>query len=169
MRQSGEDMALEFERFRVLPRQRQLLADGEPIKLRTRAFDLLLVLAEAGGLPVSKEELLSRVWPDVFVEENNLHVQISALRKALGNDRDLIGTDFGRGYRLTAVVRPAGTSSRPTSVTATASAPVEGGDRLVDALNRIASLIATGDTSKAPLGVEIVVRLLPANHAANGP
>jgi hypothetical protein len=40
---------------------------------------------------------------------------------------------------------------------------------LVDALNRIASLIATGDTSKAPLGVEIVVRLLPANHAANGP
>jgi DNA-binding winged helix-turn-helix (wHTH) protein len=95
------DAALEFGRFRVLLRQRQLLADGSPVELGTRAFDLLLALLEANGLLVSKEELISRVWPDVVVSEENLKVQVSALRKALGVDRDVIRTEFGRGYRFT--------------------------------------------------------------------
>ena len=56
---------VEFGRFRVLLRRRQLLADGVPVELGTRAFDLLLVLSEADGLLVSKEELLSQVWPGV--------------------------------------------------------------------------------------------------------
>jgi DNA-binding winged helix-turn-helix (wHTH) protein len=96
---------LEFGRFRVLLRQRQLLADGMPIELGTRAFDLLLVLLEADGLLVSREELLSRVWPGIVVSEDNLKVQVAALRKALGEDRDFIRTEFGRGYRFTAVLR----------------------------------------------------------------
>ena len=50
---------------------------------------------------VSKEELLSRVWPGIVVSEENLKVQVSALRKALGADRDIIRTEFGRGYRFT--------------------------------------------------------------------
>jgi DNA-binding winged helix-turn-helix (wHTH) protein len=99
------DAALEFGRFRVLLRQRQLFADGIPVELGTRAFDLLLVLLESDGLLVGKEELLSRVWPDVVVSEENLKVQVSALRKALGADRDVIRTEFGRGYRFTAVPR----------------------------------------------------------------
>jgi DNA-binding winged helix-turn-helix (wHTH) protein len=98
------DMVVEFGRFRVLLRQRQLLADGVPVELGTRAFDLLLALLEADGLLVSKEELVSRVWPDVVVSEENLKVQVSALRKALGADRDVIRTEFGRGYRFTAVL-----------------------------------------------------------------
>jgi DNA-binding winged helix-turn-helix (wHTH) protein len=73
--------------------------------LGTRAFDLLLVLLEANGSLVTKEELLSRVWPGVFVAEENLKVHISTLRKALGEDRDFIRTEFGRGYRFTAAVR----------------------------------------------------------------
>jgi DNA-binding winged helix-turn-helix (wHTH) protein len=96
---------LEFGRFRVLLRRRQLLAGGAPVELGTRAFDLLLVLLEADGALVTKEELLSRVWSGVVVSEDNLKFQVSALRKALGADRDVIHTEFGRGYRFTGVVR----------------------------------------------------------------
>src|ERR1700680_1286542 len=108
---------LEFGRFRVLLRQRQLLANGVPIELGTRAFDLLLVLVEADGSLVTKDELFSRVWPGIVVAEENLKVQISALRKALGEDRDFIRTEFGRGYRFTAAVRSTlaqGACQRPT-------------------------------------------------------
>ena len=96
---------LEFGRFRVLLRRRQLVADGVPIELGTRALDLLLVLLEADGSAVTKDELLSRVWPGIVVADENLKVQICALRKALGEDRDFIRTEFGRGYRFTAAVR----------------------------------------------------------------
>ncbi len=92
---AAADAVLEFGRFRVLLRRRQLVADGVPIELGTRAFDLLLVLLEADGSLVTKEELISRVWPGIVVAEENLKVQISALRKALGEDRDLIRTEFG--------------------------------------------------------------------------
>ena len=107
----------EFGRFRVLLRQRQLVADGVPIELGTRAFDLLLVLLEADGSLVTKDELLSHVWAGIVVAEENLKVQISALRKALGEDRDFIRTEFGRGYRFTAAVRSTlarGACERPT-------------------------------------------------------
>ena len=59
------EAAIEFGRFRVLLRRRRLLADGVPVELGTRAFDLLLVLLEADGALVTKEELLRRVWPGV--------------------------------------------------------------------------------------------------------
>jgi DNA-binding winged helix-turn-helix (wHTH) protein len=101
----GAGAALEFGRFRVLLLRRRLLADGVPVKLGTRAFDLLLALLEADGALLTKEELLNRVWPDIVVSEENLKVQIFALRKALGADRDLIRTEFGRGYRFIAAVR----------------------------------------------------------------
>ena len=99
------DAALEFGRFRVLLRRRRLLADGVPVELGTRAFDLLLVLLGADGALVTKDELLNRVWPDIFVSEANLKVQVSALRKALGADRNLIRTEFGRGYRFIGILR----------------------------------------------------------------
>src|SRR5438874_7368063 len=99
------EATLEFGRFRVLLRQRKLVADGVPIELGTRALDLLLVLLETDGSLVTKDELMSRVWPGIVVAEENLKVQIAALRKALGEDRDFIRTEFGRGYRFTAVVR----------------------------------------------------------------
>jgi DNA-binding winged helix-turn-helix (wHTH) protein len=99
------EATFEFGRFRVLLRRRQLVADGIPIELGTRALDLLLVLLEANGSLVSKDELLSRVWPGIAVSEANLKVQIAGLRRALGDDRDFIRTEFGRGYRFTAAVR----------------------------------------------------------------
>jgi DNA-binding winged helix-turn-helix (wHTH) protein len=96
---------LEFGRFRILLRRRQLVADDVPIELGTRAFDLLLVLVGADGSLVTKKELMSRVWPGIVVAEENLKVQISALRKALGEYRYFIRTEFGRGYRFTAAIR----------------------------------------------------------------
>src|SRR5258708_23086542 len=114
---AAAEATLEFGGFRVLLGQRQLVADGVPVELGTRALDLLLVLLEADGSLVTKDELLSRVWPGIVVAEENLKVQISALRKALGEDRDLIRTEFGRGYRFTGAVRSAVTwnaCQRPT-------------------------------------------------------
>jgi phospholipid transport system substrate-binding protein len=108
--QSGSvvpEAAVEFGRFQILLRRRQLIADGVPIRLGTRAFDLLMVLLQADGSLVAKEELISCVWPGVHVSEENLKVQIYALRKALGADRDFIRTEPGRGYRFTAAVNSA--------------------------------------------------------------
>ena len=71
---AAAEAALEFGRCRVLLRRRQLLADGVPVELGTRAFDLLLVLLEADGSLVTKEELMRRVWPGIVVSRENLKV-----------------------------------------------------------------------------------------------
>ena len=97
--------AVEFGRFRLLPHRRELRADGAAVELGSRAFDILMVLTEARGALVTKDEIMARVWPDTVVEENNLVVQISTLRKALGEDRDFIRTVSGRGYRFIAEIR----------------------------------------------------------------
>jgi DNA-binding winged helix-turn-helix (wHTH) protein len=124
---AAADAALEFGRFRVLLRQRQLLDNEDPVELGTRAFDLLLVLLEADGLLVTKQELLSRVWPGVVVSEENLKVQISVLRKVLGAERDVIRTEFGRGYRFTGVLRSA---SAPDAYRCSARARLRSGRTL---------------------------------------
>ena len=105
-----------FGRFRLLPQRRELRADGVVVELGSRAFDILLVLIEARGALVTKDELLSRVWPDTVVEENNLVVQISALRKVLGEDRDSIRTVSGRGYRFVAEITSVGETDVKTPV-----------------------------------------------------
>ena len=92
-----------FGRFRLDLGRRELSRDGAPVRLGSRAMDILCVLAAAKGEIVSKDELLTRVWPGLTVEENNLQVQISALRKALDEDnggQSHLVTVPGRGYRL---------------------------------------------------------------------
>jgi DNA-binding winged helix-turn-helix (wHTH) protein len=98
-------------RFQVSPHRRELLADGQPITLGGRAFDVLMALIEARGEVVGKRALMARVWSDRVVDENNLQSQISALRAAFGADRDLIRTVSGRGYQFTGKVRAASGSS----------------------------------------------------------
>jgi predicted ATPase len=90
-----------FGRVELRPAQRQLLIDGQPAALGARAFDLLLALIEHRDRLVSKNELLDLVWPGLVVEENNLQVQVSTLRKLLGPKA--IATVPGRGYRFTLV------------------------------------------------------------------
>jgi phospholipid transport system substrate-binding protein len=116
-RGTAQEAVLEFGRFQMFLRQRQLIADGAPVKLGTRAFDVLSVLLEADGSLVTKAELLSRVWPGIHVSEENLKVQILASRKALGEDRNFIRTEPGRGYRFTAAVKS--TAARDASRHAT--------------------------------------------------
>jgi pimeloyl-ACP methyl ester carboxylesterase len=81
--------------------------DGAPVALTPKAFETLVVLVEGGGSVLSKDELMRRVWGDIFVEENNLSQNISLLRKALddGTGFKYIETIPRRGYRLTAPVR----------------------------------------------------------------
>ncbi|HEY1430118.1 MAG TPA: winged helix-turn-helix domain-containing protein, partial [Stellaceae bacterium] len=93
-----------FGRYLLLPHRRELLADGRPVKLGGRAFDVLMALIEARGAMISKNALMARVWPDRIVEENNLQWQISALRAAFGADRNMIGTVSGRGYQFIAKI-----------------------------------------------------------------
>jgi DNA-binding winged helix-turn-helix (wHTH) protein len=95
-------MTLKFGRFEVLPHRREFLSDGMPVALGSRAFDVLMVLIEADGELVTKDEILSRVWPGMVVEEHSLQFHISALRKVLGVDRGFIKTISGRGYRFVA-------------------------------------------------------------------
>jgi TolB-like protein/DNA-binding SARP family transcriptional activator len=100
-----------FGTFELQPNERRLLAGGEPVVLGPRAFDLLVALVERPGQLVTKEELLDCVWPNLVVEENNLQVQVSALRKILG--QEAIATIPGRGYRFTVTLtgsNPAGSS-----------------------------------------------------------
>jgi TolB-like protein len=100
-----DETVLAFGRWRLLPNSRRLFIGDVPVPLGTRALDLLLALIEGGGALVSKDDLLRRVWPGTVVEENNLQVQVSALRKTLGEDApQLIATIPGVGYRFTAAV-----------------------------------------------------------------
>jgi DNA-binding response OmpR family regulator len=99
---SATTAAICFRRFTVVPSARQLLADGHPIDLGGRAFDLLVVLLRSRGQIVSKVDIFSHVWPSTTVEESNLRFQMASLRTALGKDRDVIKTIPGRGYLLVA-------------------------------------------------------------------
>jgi len=92
-----------FGRFRLDLRRRQLSRDGRPVRLRRRSLDILCALASANGELVSKDELMEKLWPGRAVEEGNLHVHVSALRGALGENGDghsYVVTVPGRGYRL---------------------------------------------------------------------
>ncbi len=107
--------AFVFGRFELLPEQRRLLERGAPVTLGSRAFDLLVELIEQRERVVSKDELLRLVWPGVVVEENNLTVQISTLRKVLG--ADAIATVSGHGYRFAReVAGPTNLPSTPADV-----------------------------------------------------
>jgi DNA-binding winged helix-turn-helix (wHTH) protein len=93
---------LRFGSARLVLAQRQLRIDDRPIKLGARAYDLLVALIERRDRTVGKDELFELIWPGLVVEENNLQVHISALRKLLGPQA--IATIPGRGYRFTAVI-----------------------------------------------------------------
>lgn len=95
-----------FRHFTILPAARALLRRGRPVAIGGRAFDLLLVLLRARGAIVGKEEIIRQVWPSTFVDEGNLRFQMAMLRKALGEDRDMIKTVTGRGYLLVDEPRP---------------------------------------------------------------
>ncbi len=110
---------LRFGNVEVRPSTRELLIGGQPTAVGARAFDLLLALVERRDRVVTKNELLELVWPNLVVEENNLQVHISSLRKLLGPQA--ITTIPGRGYRFTKSIDEPGsigsvTASQPATV-----------------------------------------------------
>ena len=112
--------AWRFGRFELDPARRQLTGDGTPVKLGGRAFDVLMALLARRERVVGKRELMDLVWPKLVVEENNLQVQVLALRKLLGPAA--IATVPGRGYRLTLAVEAVGTTP-PAAATPGAGMP----------------------------------------------
>ena len=99
---------MSFGPFKLLPGPRLLLEGDRPVRLGSRAFDILVTLLECPGEVVDKEQLIARVWPQTFVEEANLKIQVSALRRTLGDGQRgnrYILTVPGRGYNFVAPVR----------------------------------------------------------------
>src|SRR3984893_1864295 len=174
---------VEFGHFRVVPRRRELLADGQPIHLGGRTFDVLMALIEGQGAVVAKDTLMERVWPNRIVEENSLHFQISALRDALGAERSLIRTISGPGYQFTGEIRTVAASPHAqvmTNTVAPVAAPPRpptnlpepvseliGRDVEVEevlrltATHRLVTLTGAGGIGKTRLGLEVARRLLP--------
>jgi predicted ATPase/DNA-binding winged helix-turn-helix (wHTH) protein len=181
---AGADLpaSVGFGRFRVLPHRGELLADGQPAKLGARGFDILMALIEARGEVVSKNVLMARVWPGRIVEENNLQSQISALRVALGPDRDLIRTVSGRGYQFIGEIRalPEGDVERgslgpytaepgalsSTNIPEPVSELIGRRDELEELVNlmgahRLVTLTGAGGIGKTRLAVATARELLP--------
>jgi DNA-binding winged helix-turn-helix (wHTH) protein/TolB-like protein/Flp pilus assembly protein TadD len=97
----------EFGPFSIDAAERVLMRNGQPVALTPKAFDLLLALVQNSGHLLEKDELMQRLWPEIFVEEANLSNNISLLRKALGDDtsdHQYIETVPRRGYRFVAQI-----------------------------------------------------------------
>lgn len=108
MVEAAAQQVYSFAEFEVDAKKRLLLKNAQTISLNSKAFDLLLVLIENRGQIMTKEELLETVWVNQFVEENNLTVHISALRKIFGEkkgEHQFIVTIPGKGYKFVADVR----------------------------------------------------------------
>ncbi|MBN3750296.1 helix-turn-helix transcriptional regulator [Burkholderia sp. Se-20373] len=146
--------------------RREIRSNGKLLRIGSRAFEILELLIRANGALVSKDEIMQRVWPHTVVEENNLQVHIASLRKALADDRNLIVTVPGRGYRLVieqpddggAPVRPA--MSRPSA----APGALFGRERMVDEVlaalqdARIVTLVGAGGIGKTRIAIEAAAR-----------
>lgn len=165
-----------FGRVEVHPHRREILVDGAPARIGDRAFDVLLVLIEAQGQLVTKEALMQRVWPGVVVEEINLSVQISALRKVLDRDRDALKTISGRGYRfvgdMEAAEAPSAGRTAPGPAHALTNLPLPTSDligrekelqEIIELVTqrRLVTLTGAGGIGKTRLGLE-AARLLSA-------
>jgi predicted ATPase/DNA-binding winged helix-turn-helix (wHTH) protein len=165
----GAAPIIEFGRFKFLRHRRELLADGRPVELGGRAFDMLAALIEAGGAVLEKDELMSRVWPGRIVEENSLQAQVSGLRKALGADRGLIRTVAGRGYQFTGEIRLSGIDAPPRRASNLPESVSEliGRETAVAEVmelmmtHRLVTLTGVGGIGKTRLGLEVARRLLP--------
>ena len=170
--------AVSFGPFRLLAAQRLLLEGGTPVRLGSRAFDILAALVERAGEVVSKEELIARAWPQTFVEEANLKIQVSALRRALGDgqgDNRYVITVPGRGYNFVAPLRhdePADTALPPPVAPVSvhnlpfAMTRMIGREKAVTALvsrlsnQRLITIVGPGGIGKTTLALAVAERMI---------
>jgi DNA-binding winged helix-turn-helix (wHTH) protein len=133
---------LAFGPYRLQPLQRILSRGSTPLKLGSRAREILVALVERAGEVVEKRELLRRVWPDIVVEEGTLRVHINALRKALREGEAgarYVESVTGRGYRFVAPVAPAPEPTQPRSFELASNEPVR---KVVEGIKEGRSLLA---------------------------
>lgn len=137
---------LRFPGWELMPDQRRLLVHGQPAKLGGRAFDLLCLLARHAGRVVDKDEIFRHVWQGLVVEENNLTVQVTTLRKLLG--AATIATVAGRGYQLT--VQPLAPPAAPVATLVGRQAEL---DALIGLAGQVPllTLVGTGGVGKTCL------------------
>jgi pimeloyl-ACP methyl ester carboxylesterase/DNA-binding winged helix-turn-helix (wHTH) protein len=147
-------MVYEFGPFRIDAVERMLTNSGQAVSLTPKAFDMLLVLVEHSGRVLAKDELMKRVWPDTFVEEANIAVNISMLRKVLGGE--FIQTVPRRGYRFSAEVK------------------LTGGEQDIVAMERTRSRVVIEEVEVPddrpalldPRAIDLAVRRTPQTHYA---
>src|SRR5216683_1862740 len=172
--------AILFGPFRLLPAERLLLRAGKPVRLGSRALDLLIALVERAGESVGKNELIARVWPDTIVEEGNLKVHVAALRRALRDGR--AGTRYlvnipGRGYRFVAPVtlmedlRPSAPSATATkrehNLPTLLTRPIGRADNIKELTEqlprrRLLTIVGPGGIGKTAVALAVAGRLIDA-------
>lgn len=165
---TSTEQILSFGPFELHRSRKLLLENGVPVRLGSRALELLVALVERAGEVVGKNELIACVWPDTFVEENNLRVHITAIRKRLGDGQG--GTRYilnvaGRGYSFVGQVRRSQRSdSAPTNSLPSGNLPAPiarplGRADLVDAIalllskQRLVTLIGPGGVGKSTVAI----------------
>jgi predicted ATPase/DNA-binding winged helix-turn-helix (wHTH) protein len=177
----NDSPVIRFGVFRLLPAQRQLMRDGVPVQMGARALDLLLHLTANAGVVVTKQALMKAVWPNRIVEENNLTVNMTALRRALDDSSEgqpMIQTVTGRGYVFVGTIlaeAPAATSlpaasalpaiPQLTSRLIGREAALEELKRLLHA-RRVVTVVGPGGVGKTALALHLADSLAP--EFANG-
>src|ERR1700722_11112769 len=173
------DDNITFGSFRLYAAQRLIESAGDRLHLGARALDILIALVEQAGKVVSKNDLLTRVWPDVTVDEGNLRVHVAALRKALGDGEAgarYVTTVSGQGYcfvapivrssagraALTVTARPERAHHLPTRLTR-----MVGRDQIVReisdqlAAKRFVTIAGPGGIGKTTVAVSVAHEMLP--------
>ena len=172
---------ISFGPYRLLAAQRLLLEGDRPVRLGSRAFDILAALVERAGEVVGKEQLIARAWPQTFVEESNLKIQVSALRRALGDGQGgnrYVVTIPGRGYNFVAPVRREEPSRAPPPPTVASTAAhnlpfavtrMIGRGDVVAALEtrlsreRLVTIVGAGGIGKTTVALAVAERMM-ANY-----
>jgi predicted ATPase/DNA-binding winged helix-turn-helix (wHTH) protein len=173
-----DDQAISFGPFRLFTERRLLLEGDRPVRLGSRAFDILAALVERPGEVVGKNQLIARAWPQTFVEESNLKIQMSALRRALGDGQDgnrYVVTVPGRGYNFVAPIRresmmhtapePAVSSATPNNLPFAATRLI-GRDEAVATLvvrlarERLVTIVGAGGIGKTTVALTVAERLI---------
>jgi predicted ATPase len=171
---------LSFGPFSLVASERLLTKDGVPVELSGRPFDILLALLSRPNEIVSKNDLMTQVWPGVTVEEGSLRFHIANLRKALGDGKDgarYIATESGRGYCLVAPVSRSGEQAQPSTVPGTAFRHANLPGRLTGMIDReddlqklparlhaarFVTIVGSGGVGKTTLAVAIGHQLMEA-------
>jgi predicted ATPase/DNA-binding winged helix-turn-helix (wHTH) protein len=171
----AHEQALAFGSFQLLRERKVLLDNQRPVRIGSRALDVLVALVERAGEVVGKNELIAYAWPDTFVEETNLRVHIAAIRKLLGDgqgDARFIVNVAGRGYSFIAPVSrvhvrdsDAQSPARSRSSLPVALTRVIGREEAINAVvelatrRRLVTILGPGGIGKTTLGVTVADRL----------